>query len=39
LHNKDLDSLYSSSDVLRVIKSRRRLAGHAVRMEEIRNAY
>ena len=37
LHNEELDSLYRSSDVVRVIKSRLSWAGYAARMEE--NAY
>ena len=35
LHNKELDDLYSSSNIVRVIKSRRmRQAGHVAHMEE-----
>jgi hypothetical protein len=35
LHNDELHSLYSSSNVVRVIKSRRmRWVGHVARMEE-----
>ena len=35
LHNEQLDSLYRSSNIVRMIKSRRlRLAGHLVGMEE-----
>jgi len=37
LHNKELDDLYSSPTVVRVLKSRRmRLAGHVALMEERR---
>jgi hypothetical protein len=40
LHNKELQSLYRSSNVVRVIKSRRlRWAGHVARMEECRSAF
>jgi hypothetical protein len=40
LHNKELYALYSSSNIIRVIKSRRlRWAGHVVRMGERRGAY
>jgi len=37
LHNEELNDLYSSSNIVRVIKSRRmRWAGHVVRMGEER---
>jgi hypothetical protein len=40
LHNKELHNLYSSLNIIRMIKSRRmRWAGHVVRMGETRNAY
>ena len=40
LHNEELNDLYSSSNIVRVIKSRRmRWAGHVARMGEERGAY
>jgi hypothetical protein len=40
LHNEELRDLYSSSSIIRIIKSRRmRWAGHVARMGENRNAY
>jgi hypothetical protein len=40
LHNDELHSLYSSSNLIRVIKSRRmRWAGHVARMGEGRSVY
>jgi len=39
-HNEELNDLYSSSNIVRVIKSRRmRWAGHGARMGEERGAY
>jgi len=40
LHNKQLNDLYSSPNIVRVIKSRRmKWAGHVARMGEERRAY
>jgi hypothetical protein len=40
LHNEELHNLYSSTSIIRMIKSRRmRWAGHVARMGEKRNAY
>jgi hypothetical protein len=40
LHNEELNDLYCSTDIVRVIKSRRmRLAGRVARMEESRGVY
>jgi len=40
LHNKELNGLYSSHNIVRVIKSRRmRWAGHVARMGEERGVY
>jgi hypothetical protein len=40
VHNEELHNLYSSPNIIRVIKSRRvRWVVHAAHMGEIRNAY
>jgi hypothetical protein len=40
LHNEELHNLYSSPNIIRMIKSRRiRCVGHVARMGETRNAY
>jgi hypothetical protein len=40
LHNEELDDLYSSPDIVQMIKSRRmRWAGHVARMGERRGVY
>jgi len=40
LHNEELNDLYSSTNIFRVIKSRRmRWAGHVARMGERRDVY
>jgi hypothetical protein len=40
LHNEELHNLYSSSSIIRIIKSRRmRCAAHVARMGEKRNVY
>jgi hypothetical protein len=40
LHNKELHNLYSSPNIIRMIKPKRmRWAGHVARMGETRNAY
>jgi hypothetical protein len=40
IHNEELHNLYSSPNIIRMIKSRRmRWVGHVARMEDKRNAY
>jgi hypothetical protein len=40
LHNEELHNLYSSPNIIRIMKSRRmRWTGHVARMEEKRNVY
>jgi len=39
LQCEELHKLYASPNIVRVNNSRRRWAGHVVRMEEMRNAY
>jgi hypothetical protein len=40
LHNDELNDLYASPHIIRMIKSRRIIwAGHVVRIGEVRNAY
>jgi hypothetical protein len=40
LHNEELHNLYSSPNIIRIMKSRRmRWAGHVARMGEKRNVY
>jgi hypothetical protein len=40
LHNEELHNLYSSPNIIRMIKSRKmKWAGHVARMGEKRNAY
>jgi hypothetical protein len=39
LHNEELHNMYSSTSIIRIIKSQRmKWAGHVARMEEKRNA-
>jgi hypothetical protein len=39
LHNEELHNLYSSPSIIRIIKSRRKWAGHVARMAKKRNVY
>jgi hypothetical protein len=40
MHNEELHNLYSSPNIIRIIKSRRmKWAGHVTRMRESRNIY
>jgi hypothetical protein len=39
LHNEELNDLYSSSNIIRVIKSRRMIGGHVARMGKRRGVY
>jgi hypothetical protein len=39
LHNEDLHNLSSSQNIIKMVKSRMRWAGHVARMGFTRNAY
>jgi hypothetical protein len=39
LHNEELNDLYSIPNIVRVVKSRMRWAGHVARMREERGVY
>jgi hypothetical protein len=38
MHNEELNNLYSSTNTIKVIKSRMRLVGHGTRMGDMKKA-